>query len=210
MEHPQYGLDPDVYMVEPPPPEGAELMSLLLWQPGHVAPKLAVEIVSPGHPTKDYVIAPEKYAVSGVGELWILDARLEGPSKKGGPYAIQVWRRQEEGLFAQVYAGAGPAWSPAVQGFIQLLQDSAWYALSTDREGAERWLTEKEAAQRQAQAAQRQAQADRAAREAAQRQAQADRAAREEAEQQVKAAERRAAAAERRIQELEALLARGR
>jgi len=29
-KHPQYGLDPDVYMVEPPPPEGVELMSLLL------------------------------------------------------------------------------------------------------------------------------------------------------------------------------------
>jgi hypothetical protein len=46
-----------------------EVASLKLWHPGHVAPQLAVEVVSPGHPFKDYVTAPQKYAASGTFEL---------------------------------------------------------------------------------------------------------------------------------------------
>src|SRR6185503_20022335 len=51
--HPQVGVDPDVYLVEPPPPPGAR--SLLLWKKGHHAPRLALEVVSEGRAEKDYV-----------------------------------------------------------------------------------------------------------------------------------------------------------
>lgn len=159
-EHPQYGVDPDVFIVEPPPPEGEELRSLRLWEPGHVAPLLAVEIVSAGHPWKDYVQAPVKYAACGVGELWILDRNLEGPRVSEGPHRIQVWRRRSENEFARVYAGEGPAWSEAVQGWIRFWPEERSFGLSSDKAGRDRWLTNEEAAQREAKA-------ERKAREAA-------------------------------------------
>ena len=53
-QHPNVGVDPDVYVVEPPPPEGEEVQSLRLWEPGHEPLLLAVEIVS-SRPSKDYV-----------------------------------------------------------------------------------------------------------------------------------------------------------
>lgn len=209
-EHPQFGLDPDVSLVEPPPPEGDKVESLLLWRPGHVAPQLAVEIVSPSHPFKDYVTAPEKYAASGTFELWILDPRLEGPSRTGGPYPIQVWRRTTPQTFERVDAGEGPAWSEVVQGWIQFDEERETYALSTDRAGLERWLTGEEIKERKAEAAQREALAERAARDAAQRRAEAAQRKAEAAERAIEEERNARKAADRRIQELEALLARSR
>lgn len=211
-EHPQFGVDPDVYLVEPPPPEGDAVRSLRLWKKGHVAPRLAVEIVSAQHPTKDYVIAPQKYAVCGIEELWILDPFLEGPRAHGGPFRIQVWRRLDDATFAQVHAGEGPVWSDVLQGWLHAVRTPAGasFDLSTDEAGEERWLTPeeaeraaketeraaKEAARREAARARRKAEAAQRKAEAAQREAEAERAARE--------------AAERRIRELEAQLARAR
>lgn len=211
-QHPQLGVDPDVYVVEPPPPEGDAVRSLRLWKKGHVAPRLAVEIVSAQHPTKDYVIAPQKYAACGVEELWILDPFHDGPRAHGGPFRIQIWRRVDGAMFAQVHAGEGPAWSELLRGWLHAARTPAGasFDLSTDEAGAERWLTPEEAertakeaarreaarAQRTAEAAQRKAEAAQRTAEAAQRDAEAERAARE--------------AAERRIRELEALLARAR
>lgn len=219
-QHPQFGVDPDVYLVEPPPPEGDAVRSLRLWKKGHMAPRLAVEIVSAQHPTKDYVIAPQKYAVCGVEELWILDPFLEGPRAHGGPFRIQVWRRQDDGAsFALVHAGEGPAWSEVVQGWIHAVRTPAGesFDLSSDEAGAERWLTpeetERAAKERERAAKERERAAkekERAAKEAARREA--ARAQREaEAAQREAEAERAAReAAERRIRELEALLARTR
>src|SRR5689334_4840806 len=45
-DRPGIGVDPDVCVIEPPPPEGEELQSLLLWTTGHYPPLLAIEIVS--------------------------------------------------------------------------------------------------------------------------------------------------------------------
>ena len=145
--HPQYGVDPDVCIVEPPPAGADNLPSLRLWEKDHRAPLLAVEIVSENHPTKDYVRAPEKYAVCGVGELWVLDGELVGPRADGGPHRIQVWRRGEGGAFVRVYAGAGPAWSEAVRGWIRYLPGEQTFSLSSDKAGLERWLTPHEADQ---------------------------------------------------------------
>ncbi|EYF04264.1 Hypothetical protein CAP_4741 [Chondromyces apiculatus DSM 436] len=180
--HPRLGVDPDVYVVEPPPPEGDRVKSLRLWQEGHVAPFLAVEIVSEGHPYKDYRVAPEKYAVCGVGELWVLDPDLFGPRAEGGPHRIQIWRLVDGALFTQVHVGEGPAWSDAVQGWLHLPPEDPWaFALSSDEAGQQRWLTgEETAVQREEAAVQRE-----------------------------EAALQREEAALQRIAELEAQLARG-
>jgi Uma2 family endonuclease len=93
VEHrPQVGVDPDVALLSPPPPpEGdGDLTSVRTWLDGNAPPVLAIEVVSDGNPRKDYVIAPEKYASSGTGELWVFDPKLCGPASHGGPYRLQV------------------------------------------------------------------------------------------------------------------------
>src|SRR6188472_4050219 len=49
---PAVGIDPDVCVLDPPPPEVDSLSSLCLWKTGHVAPPLAFEVVSASHPYK--------------------------------------------------------------------------------------------------------------------------------------------------------------
>jgi hypothetical protein len=143
-EHkPQLGTDPDVFVLEPPPPEGDELMSLRLWEPGHEAPKLVVEIVSPSRPTKDYTSAPDKYAVIGVEELWIFDPKLAGPKTHGGPFRIQVWRRRDD-AFTRVYAGPGPAWSVFASGWLFAVNEGRMLAIAEDQAGTRWWMTGEE------------------------------------------------------------------
>jgi Uma2 family endonuclease len=183
-ERPQIGVDPDVYVVEPPPPEGDDVLSLRLWEEGHVPPLLAVEIVSPSHPMKDYQATPLKYAACGVRELWVIDPRPEGPRSSGSLHSIQIWSRVDEDSFAQVHAGEGPAWSGAIEGWVRWVRSGAGvrsFHISSDEAGTDCWLTPQEAAERRAEA-------ERAARDAA---------------------ERRADAAEQRIRELEERLTRG-
>jgi Uma2 family endonuclease len=115
---PGIGVDPDVCLIEPTPPEGAELHSLLLWKPGHCAPLVAVEIVSASRVDKDYAQSPLKYAVNGTRELWVFDPRRAGPKDKGGPFLLQVWRRDENDDLLRVYAGDGPARSEALDAWI--------------------------------------------------------------------------------------------
>ena len=166
--HPRHGIDPDVYLLEPPPPEGDELMSLRLWETGHNPPRLAVEIVSPSRPSKDYGASPEKYAACGAEELWVFDPKLAGPRVDGGPYRLQIWRADEEGL-ARVYAGDGPAFSPVVGGYVFAVNEGRALALADDEAGTTFWKTGEEA----------------------------ERAAKEEALARVAALEARLAAAER-------------
>jgi Uma2 family endonuclease len=143
--HPKIGADPDVYVVEPAPPEGDAVTSLCTWKPGHVPPQVAVEVVSPSNATKDYVTSPERYAAAGVLELWIFDAGLEGPSSHGGPFRLQVWRRQDDGGFTRAYAGAGPAWSRAVEGWLCPIEGGARLRIADDPEGTTLWKTAEEA-----------------------------------------------------------------
>src|SRR5690606_27143576 len=56
---PRAGFDPDLCVIEPPPPGGPPT-SLRLWEAGHEPPWLAIEIVSPGHPYKDYLDTPAR------------------------------------------------------------------------------------------------------------------------------------------------------
>ena len=119
--HPKIGVDPDVCLIEPAPPEPEQLTSLLLWGAGHHAPRLAIEVVSSNHPYKDYDVVPEKYAASGVGELWVFDPQLVGPRRRGGPQRLQLWTRSADTSFVRSYAGDGPMSSPAL---------SAWALVS--------------------------------------------------------------------------------
>lgn len=49
-EHPRIGVDPDVAVLSPPPPDPTELRSVRTWESGHAAPVLAIEVVSETNP----------------------------------------------------------------------------------------------------------------------------------------------------------------
>lgn len=164
-ERPGVGVDPDVCWVEPAPPEGKRLRSLLTWRPGHNVPLVALEVVSPNNPAKDYEIAPERYADLGVRELWIFDPDLEGPRAGGGPYRLQVWRTEGEN-FERVHAGDGPFRSQALGAWLVLTQERRMLRLAEDPFGQRLWPTvaERERAEKERERAEKERVADGAAR----------------------------------------------
>jgi Uma2 family endonuclease len=143
--HKQVGVDPDVCVVEPRPPEGDSLKSLLAWRPGHRMPRLAIEVVSTENSNKDYLIAPEKYAACGVEELWIFDPLLAGPAGRG-PVRLQVWRRtRNDDGFERVYAGEGPTFSPYLSAWLFAVDEGRRLRIADDRDGTRWWMTPEEA-----------------------------------------------------------------
>ncbi len=142
---PQIGVDPDVAVLRPPPPDAAELRSLRTWLPSHAPPVLAIEVVSETNPHKDYAIAPDKYAASGVGELWIFDPLLAGPAAHGGPFRVQLWQRREDGDFIRIYAGDGPVRSPLLDAWLVVTHEGRKLRLAQDEAGTDFWLTTEEA-----------------------------------------------------------------
>jgi hypothetical protein len=143
---PQIGIDPDVCLIEPAPPERDDITSLCVWKTGHRVPRFALEIVSVNHPHKDYSEAPDKYAACGTEELVVFDPLLAGPVAGGGPHLLQVWRRN--GAFVRVYAGPGPAWSEVLGAWLHV-EDRKWLRIADDEAGVRRWRTrEEEALQR--------------------------------------------------------------
>jgi len=164
-DHPTMGVDPDVCVLEPPPPEGDDLMSLKLWSTGHFPPVLAVEVVSASRADKDYGQSPEKYAANGTKELWVFDPKLAGPKTYGGPFRLQVWRRDAADEFERIYAGAGPVWSEAVKGWLFAVGEGRSLRIADDEAGTVWWTTNEEA-ERAAKEAERAAkEAERAAKE---------------------------------------------
>jgi Uma2 family endonuclease len=157
---PRVGLDPDVCVLTPRPPTetlpsgSKELKSVRTWVPGHTSPRLAIEIVSTTHPTKDYRVVPEKYAASGTEELWIADPQLVGPSVGGGPYLLQVWRRRD-GVFVREHAGEGPAYSEVLGAWAVMLPvivgegpAAPWQLrIAANEDGSGLWSTPTEAAE---------------------------------------------------------------
>jgi Uma2 family endonuclease len=222
-QDPRVGVDPDLALVEPPPPAGESLTSLRTWEPGHHPPRVALEVVSASHPEKDYRLGPRKYAAAGVDELWVFDPQRLGAEGEG-PWRIQVWRRDADGGFGRVDAGDGPAWSEFFRAWLVVPAGGMLLRLSDDREGASLWPTEGERAEReravsaQERAAKEQALAERnqerlskeqalAAKERALAEREHERAAKEQAlaeRERERAAKERAIA---RIAELEARLA---
>src|SRR5262249_39616883 len=91
-DKPKVGFPPDLMLVAPAPPAATELSSLRIWEPGHTIPSLVIEVVSPGHPYKDYAETPDQCAALGVRELVVFDPLLVGPKASGGPQRVQLWR----------------------------------------------------------------------------------------------------------------------
>lgn len=143
-EHPSVGVDPDICVIDPAPPEGDALMSLCLWHTGHHAPLLAVEIVSASRADKDYAQSPDKYAANGTQELWVFDPKLAGPKALGGPFRIQVWSRDGNGDFRRIYADKGPAWSEAVKGWLFAVDEGRSLRIADDEAGTSWWMTAEE------------------------------------------------------------------
>lgn len=141
------GLDPDLCIIEPPPPDLDTLTQLRLWEPGHAAPWLGVEVVSRSTASKDYLDAPVRYARAGVRELWVFDPLREGPTETGGPFVLQLWRREGEQM-RRVYAGDGPARSPELGAWLVVTEGGRRLRVADDEAGARLWPTEAEAAER--------------------------------------------------------------
>jgi hypothetical protein len=135
---PKTGIDPDVCVLEPAPPNFANLKSLPLWEPGNIAPPLSIEIVSTNHPHKDYVDIQNRYAAFGAFELAVFDPELAGPSSLGGPVLLQLWRRDVTGLFERVHFEDGAAYSKALGAW--LVPDGRHLAIADDPAGKRRWL----------------------------------------------------------------------
>ena len=178
-DHPQFGVDPDVCVLTPPPPDSPDLRSVRTWVPGHAAPTLAIEVVSDANPRKDYVVGPEKYAASGTGELWIFDPLLCGPTNYGGPFRLQVWRRGEDGTLTRSYADAGPAYSPAVGGYVVVVDGGRKIRIADDPAGTQLWPTGEESERAAKEAALTAKEAERAAKEVALTAKEAERVAKE-------------------------------
>ena len=107
-------------------------------------PRFAVEVVSPGNATKDYDVAPAKYARLGTRELVIFDPTLVGPSVRGGPYVLQVWRRDaRRRRLVRVVAGSGPAFSEELGAWLVPTPEPR-LRIAGDAEGRSLWLMEAE------------------------------------------------------------------
>jgi len=141
---PKQGVDPDVYVVEPAPPEGERATSLCTWKSGHHAPRVAVEVVSESTADKDYGDGPDRYAASGTQELWVFDPLLAGPDTRGGPTVLQVWRRDTDGVFRRVYAGEGPARSEELGAWLVVTDARSRLRIADDPQGTLLWPTEAE------------------------------------------------------------------
>lgn len=135
------GVDPDVAVYVPPPPGGEDTSSVCTWEPGHSPPRVAVEVVSRSTATKDYVTGPDQYAASGTTELWVFDPKLYGPKVHGGPFLVQLWRRDEGGVFRQLYRGDGPCRSPEMGAWLVVTDDGTRLRLADDRDGLRLWPT---------------------------------------------------------------------
>jgi Uma2 family endonuclease len=154
-DNPRVGFDPDLALVQPAPPEGRELSSLRLWEPGHAVPALVIEVVSPGHPTKDYTQTPDQCAALGVRELVVFDPKRAGPKAHGSAQRLHLWRRSEAGVFERVHTGDGPFGSEVLDAYLQVMPDGRSLRVATDTGGTKPWPTEAEDAHTAQQSAER-------------------------------------------------------
>jgi Uma2 family endonuclease len=160
-EHPTIGVDPDVCLVEPAPPE-PKLQSLLTWAPGHHAPRVAIEVVSRKTAKKDYTDGPQKYAASGTRELWVFDPERRGRGWTGGPWTLQVWRRSPEGSFRQVFKGNAPAYSEELGVWLVVTDGGTRLRIADDAAGERLWLTGEESERARAESERARAESERA------------------------------------------------
>ena len=138
-EHPRTGLDPDIAVLLPAPVDFDDLSSVRLWEPGRTPPPLAIEVVSSGHPYKDYARVHEGYAAMGVGELLVFDPMLFGPRALGGPVSLQLWQRDVSGAFERVHFGNEPVYSRVLDAWVSA--EGRELQISDDRGATRRWPT---------------------------------------------------------------------
>lgn len=141
---PAIGIDPDVCVLDPPPADVRTLRSLCLWKPGRIVPTVSFEVVRHAHPYKDYVGVHDRYAALGARELVVFDPMLVGPRSLGGPFALQVWRRDDIGVFGRQYAGPGPVFSEPLGAWLLADREAGLLRLADDRAGVARWPTAEE------------------------------------------------------------------
>lgn len=151
-EEPMVRVSPDVYLLDDPPAPPLPA-SWQTWREGHRAPRFAVEIVSGDdqHPErwrKDYDQAPQKYAQLGTRELVIFDPQAAlGQARDPQRVALQCYRREADGGFVRVYAGAGPSASVELAAFLDVATEGsiARLRVARDPQGRDRVLTAAEA-----------------------------------------------------------------
>jgi Uma2 family endonuclease len=148
-ERPTLGFDPDVCIVEPPPPGSPDIDSIRLWEPGHSVPRFALEVVSKNHPYKDYIESPDKCAAAGVGELVVFDPKRSGPKVLGRSPLLSQWLRAPDGSFERVFAADGPAYSPHLTAWLTPVQDGQRLRIADDSDGQRLWPTPEEAVREQ-------------------------------------------------------------
>jgi hypothetical protein len=181
-EYPKTGVDPDVCLLAPPPPDLDEVGSVCLWKPGHVVPPICFEVVSRKHPYKDYSVLQDRYAAVGTHELVVFDPLLAGPRSLGGPVPLQLWRRDAAAGFERVHFGNEPVYSEVLDAWI--IAEGRMLHFAEDRAGLQRWLTQAERAEADAERARLDAERARADAERAREQ-------RELMEQQLRALEQK-------------------
>lgn len=135
------GMDPDVVVVDPAPPEGELLSTLRVWEPDHAPPRLVVEVVSPATAGKDYTDAHARCARLGARELWIFDPLRLGPRLTGGPFELQIWRRADDGALERIFAGDAPGFSPELGAWVITTDAGRRLGLADDPDGRARWST---------------------------------------------------------------------
>lgn len=156
-EHPSRGVDPDVYLVEPAPPEGEKLKSLCLWKKGHNPPRVSVEVVSENTHDKDFGDGPARHGASGARELWVFDPERFGPDK----VLVQLWRRTPKGSFKRVYSGDGPVLSRELGSWVVVTNGGTRLRVADDAAGTKLWPTEEESARQDAEREREQAEQER-------------------------------------------------
>lgn len=161
-EHPRTGLDPDVAVLLPGPTDFDDLTSYRVWEAGRPPPALAVEVVSSGHPYKDYSWVHEGYAAMGAGELLVFDPLLLGPKSLGGPVPLQLWRRDVTGAFDRVHFGEGAVYSQVLDAWF--MAEGRKLVIADDRRGERRWPTLEEAVRAEAERSKAEAEQERARR----------------------------------------------
>jgi Uma2 family endonuclease len=178
-DNPQVGVDPDAYLVEPDLPEGELARSICTWKPGHHPPRLCIEVVSDGTREKDYGDGPDRYAASGIRELWVFDPRRCGRGERGGPFLLQMWRRNEQGQFRRAYAGEGPFRSEELAAWVVATDDGFRLRVADDREGTRLWPTAAEEQRARAESERARAESERARAESERARADLERAEKE-------------------------------
>jgi Uma2 family endonuclease len=139
------GVDPDVALIEPYAPSITALGQLRLWEPGHVPPRIAFEVVSATTAAKDYLEVGARYARLGTREVWVFDPLLLGPKGMGGPFMLSGWRRNGA-VMERVHAGSAPAFSEELGAWLVTTDGGERLRIADDRDGSALWLTGEEAA----------------------------------------------------------------